>query len=415
VNSHETEDWDMEGDVSRYCNSNISYVMKKIVYSAKNISFLRLWNRHIPLVQDASTQTDINVQDSGTMTDGIKYQDASTQTDDYVGAHVDVDSYVVVTECEEKGVQASITMVETTSQTCSTEPLSVFYQNMKNEAQLSCCTGLSSFSLLDGLCSAVERYKRRNHFLHTKDEVLMTLMKLKLNCSFTFLSVCFNVDRTTCARNFASNIEVLSSTLSNFIISPSRDSILNNLPYCFQDFPLTVFVLDCTEIPVCAPACIRCRTQCWSQYKKRPTIKLLIGITPDGVITYVGPCYGGKASDNFLFKISGLLDRCLPADCIMVDKGFLIEEECEARGVKVIRPAFKENNEQLGYEDCERSRKIASARVHVERVMERLKNFQILKDEIQWNYLQYMDDVVKCIAGIVNLSPPLLSDKAFDY
>jgi len=54
------------------------------------------------------------------------------------------------------------------------------------------------------------------------------------------------------------------------------------------------------------------------------------------MIVYVGACYGGKASDNFLFSVSGLLDLCEPGDCIMVDKGFQIEKECEAKGVILI-------------------------------------------------------------------------------
>ena len=48
-------------------------------------------------------------------------------------------------------------------------------------------------------------------------------------------------------------------------------------------------------------------------------------------------------------------------------------------------------------------------------MMERLKNYRILQDEIQWNYLQLMDDIVVVICGLVNLSPAILSDKAFDY
>ena len=46
---------------------------------------------------------------------------------------------------------------------------------------------------------------------------------------------------------------------------------------------------------------------------------------------------------------------------IMVDEGFRIENQCKEKGVSLIQPAFKEGNEQLGYEDCKHSQQVASA------------------------------------------------------
>jgi len=156
------------------------------------------------------------------------------------------------------------------------------------------------------------------------------------------------------------------------------------------------------------------RTQTWSHYKQRYTIKTILAVTPDGMIVYAGVFYGGKASDNFLFNKSGLLHRCSSEDVIMVDKGFRIEKECQEAGVTLIRPTFKRGNEQLGYKDCEHSRKVACARVHVERAIERIKNFRIMHDEVQWNYLHLMNDVMTTIFGLVNLSPPILAEQAFN-
>ena len=109
---------------------------------------------------------------------------------------MEIDEYIVVEEREEKCIQASVETKDARCQTFPNMSLSFFFENMKNEKQLSCCTGLSSFGLLHGLCSAAEKClgNRSNHALHIKDQVLMTLMKVKLNCSFLFLSVCFNVD-----------------------------------------------------------------------------------------------------------------------------------------------------------------------------------------------------------------------------
>jgi len=99
----------------------------------------------------------------------------------------------------------------------------------------------------------------------------------------------------------------------------------------------------------------------------------------------------------------------------MVDRGFRIDEDLEGKSITLVRPTFVRNKEQLNEEDCEYSREISSARVHIERVMERLKNFRILHGEVQWNYLSVMDDVMITIAGIVNLSPRILNDQVFMY
>ena len=95
----------------------------------------------------------------------------------------------------------------------------------------------------------------------------------------------------------------------------------------------------------------------------------------------------------------------------MVDKGFRIEKECADNNIGLLQPTFKSGGHQLNEEDCERSRSISSARVHVELVMERLKNFRIMKDEIEWHYLAEMNDIIVVIAGLVNLCHPYLDLK----
>jgi hypothetical protein len=56
----------------------------------------------------------------------------------------------------------------------------------------------------------------------------------------------------------------------------------------------------------------------------------LIGCTPSGYISYIGPFYGGKASDKVLFTESGILNKCTSDDALMVDKGFPVWNECDA-------------------------------------------------------------------------------------
>ena len=166
-------------------------------------------------------------------------------------------------------------------------------------------------------------------------------MKLKQNHPFTLLGMMFSISRQTCARYFRKMIKILRVVLKNFIFLESRESIDANIPRHFIRYRMVKYILDCTEIPVCSVKCICCRTQMFLYYKSRLTLKLLLGVSPSGLITYVSPLYGSKASDKFIFNAGNLLDTCSQNDAIMVDKGVHIKEECKRRGVKLIQPPFK--------------------------------------------------------------------------
>ncbi len=48
----------------------------------------------------------------------------------------------------------------------------------------------------------------------------------------------------------------------------------------------------------------------YSQYKQHKTVKVLIGITPRGLITFVSNPYGGNSSDRHVMEIE-LLEKKL--------------------------------------------------------------------------------------------------------
>ena len=103
----------------------------------------------------------------------------------------------------------------------------------------------------------------------------------------------------------------------------------------------------------------------------------------------------------------------LPNDAIMVDKGFLIEKECALYNVKLIRPPFLKKNKQFSNAEAEKTASIAAARVHVERTIQRLKIFKILKGTIPHNMKSHADCIMIVIAGIVNITQPILAADKF--
>ena len=64
----------------------------------------------------------------------------------------------------------------------------------------------------------------------------------------------------------------------------------------------------------------------------------------------------------------------------MADKIALISDfNTPPKGVHLIIPSFKRKRKQLSKSEVQQSRDIANHRIHIEREMERIKNFRILQ------------------------------------
>ena len=94
-------------------------------------------------------------------------------------------------------------------------------------------------------------------------------------------------------------------------------------------------------------------------------------------ITFVSKLYPGSISDQMLTKKSGLLELLEKGDSVMADRGFNIQDDLTPLGVKVNIPPFLKGKTQLEPEELVETRRIASLRIHVERAMERKKNYHI--------------------------------------
>ena len=80
--------------------------------------------------------------------------------------------------------------------------------------------------------------------------------------------------------------------------------------------------------------------------------------------------FEGSISDKEIFRHSGITSLLTPDMEVMVDKGFLIDELVSG---KVHRPAFMCKQEQMSEVDILKTQSIARLRVHVERLIRRVK------------------------------------------
>lgn len=216
-------------------------------------------------------------------------------------------------------------------------------------------------------------------------------MRLRLNASFKLLGYLFKVSPQTISRVFYKCLNVLHSFLKNFIIWPQREDIIQTMPLSFKNaFGNKVSVIiDCFEIKIQKSSNLMAQAATWSSYKHANTVKILIGICPQGAITYISQAYGGRNSDKYITENCGMLDKLQPGDLILADRGFLISEQVQLRLAQVKVPAFLKGKKQLDPIDIEDTRKLASVRIHVERVIGMLRQkYKILHNLLPIMLLQ---------------------------
>ncbi|XP_076135036.1 uncharacterized protein LOC143117291 [Alosa pseudoharengus] len=238
-------------------------------------------------------------------------------------------------------------------------------------------TGLPNFAIFQAMLLNILPYIHQGKRKLTAFQcVLLTLMRLRLDLPFQHLSHLFQVHRTTVGVAFQQTIEVLYARLSPIVHWPSRDCLMVSMPHQFiESFGKHVAaIVDCFEIFIEKPSNLHARAQTFSQYKHHHTMKYLIVITPQGFISFVSKGWGGQTSDKHLTENCGFLDKLLPGDIVLADRGFNIRESVGMMCAEVKIPAFTRGRAQLDAKDVEETRAIAHLRIHVERVIGLVRN-----------------------------------------
>ena len=221
------------------------------------------------------------------------------------------------------------------------------------------------------------------------NEFFLVLCRMRLGLLEQDLAFRFGISQPTVSRICITWINAMYSKFKEVSIWPTRQQVDAKMPASFADYPTTRVVIDATEIFIEQPSSPVAQQQTFSSYKNHNTLKVLIGITPSGAISFVSKLYGGSTSDRELTIQSGILELLEPGDSVMADKGFTIADLLSARGVSLNMPPMK-TDKQLTEKELLETRRIASVRIHVERAIRRIKAFRIL------------ETIPNCMAGIAD-------------
>ncbi|XP_075722813.1 uncharacterized protein LOC119178011 [Rhipicephalus microplus] len=296
---------------------------------------------------------------------------------------------------------------------------------VEDEKKLRYYTGFTSRKSFDSFWSLLEpdakklrfwqmketENEDRNFILPLKTQLVLVLMRLRLGLDGLDLAYRFGVSTSTVSRIWVTWLDFLDNRLRQVPTWMPPHLCDKYRPQAFTDKGYTTVdgILDCTEIFIETPSSFRVQSETYSSYKKHNTAKGLVVCSSNGFVMFVSDLSPGRLSDKALTKASGVLEKFSPGRSLMADRGFTIEEECKELSLHLNIPPFMEGRPQLSEADETETRLIASVRIHVEKVIRRIKTYIILSQVFPNSMSGQLNKVWHVCARLTNfVGEPLL-------
>ena len=245
------------------------------------------------------------------------------------------------------------------------------------------------------------------------NQFILMLAKLRQDLDYLPLSHLCGVSQYTAQNIFITWINFCSRQWAEINVWPNRDLVDYFSPEDFRlKFPTTRVVVDGTEIPVKKPANPVAQRATFSSYKNRNTVKVMVGSSPGGLISYLSPAYAGCVSDRQIVERSNLPKMCDPNDSVMADKGFNVQDLFAAHDVTVNIPSFFKKKNRMSGRQVLSDRKISSKRVHIERIIGMLKTFKILTSPLSSSETRLASHIISVCCMLCNFRKRIVSTTA---
>lgn len=196
--------------------------------------------------------------------------------------------------------------------------------------------------------------------LTLQDQFTLVLAKFRTFRSNYELSFLFNVSEAIVQKVLTSWINSMYREWSKQNLWLSRDSITELMPeYLKENFPKARVILEGLEIPIQKPPHLKLQEESYSSDKNRYAMKIVLGITPHGLISFVSNAYGAAISYSEIVINSELRSLCDEGDVVFADGRFDIVDHFKSEGIIVKPPlAIKAGNHGIVRWDKQISAKV---------------------------------------------------------
>jgi hypothetical protein len=232
----------------------------------------------------------------------------------------------------------------------------------------------------------------RKRRLTPRQEILLTLIYLRHNVAHEVVGALFGVSADTSENTFHEVVAVLQA------VCPAQrwdaEKKWQKGEPSWRPEEVDEILVDSFETPVRRPSLDGAQRRVYSGKKKRHTLKTQVVTDAAGEVLEVDAGHRGPTSDKKLYEGSGAATR-YPGAKARGDLGYQ-----GAAGVRV--PHKKPRGGELTPEQREENRQAASARVHVEHGIRRIKAFRIMREDYRLA-LGLFPRMAAVVVGLVHL------------
>jgi len=183
--------------------------------------------------------------------------------------------------------QHSVTYVSQSTQCDTFKPLTLM-----NNSDSNLYTGLPLHTF-HTLVAVLHPHANVAYQTEVEQQILLTLMKLKLNLLIEDLAIRFCISVSQVSRIISFWIDTMAVVLKDLIPWLPKETIRATTPEAFkQHYHNVTCILDCSESEIQKPKNLDSRSESYSHYYACNTIKYLVAIAPCGLVMFISAAYG---------------------------------------------------------------------------------------------------------------------------
>ncbi len=165
--------------------------------------------------------------------------------------------------------------------------------------------------------------------------------------------------------------------LKELLIYPSAADVSAWLSLDYpQQFADTRAILDCTEFHITTPGNTTSQATTFSSYEHHNIVKALLGVTPNGVITFASKVNRSSTPDRHIFQAE-CMSKIESGDAIMEDRGLMLQtlhsNMVQNYTTQFTRARSGGKGRIFNQKEILKTRDVARFRIHVERAIRRMK------------------------------------------